>query len=310
MRLITTLIISFLSIGLYANDFYMQDEVFQGEPITFVISPVTDNLDYTFTIYNSNGNKILDVKGFNYYFYEEMTSMILGLGGIPSNLPPGSYMVKATGRGPLNSFFFERPLIVKDANYKKSVLKANDKMDSILNGEINEDREEQSRRLWDVFTSYSKFILHEEGTLSKPVDGRHSSPYGFQRVTTFPNGKESISVHKGEDLAAKTGTPVLSVGRGRVLLAENRIVTGNTVVVEHLPGVISVFYHMDSLSVVRGYFLKKGDKIGEVGSTGYSTGPHVHWEIRISSVPVNPMLFLEKPLIDKSLILNMIISTK
>ncbi len=310
MRLISSIIFSLISFGLCADSFYVEDEVSQGGIITFVVSPVTNNLDYTFNIYNSNGDEVLVVNGFNYYLYDEMISMVLGLGGIPSNLPPGLYKVKATGRGPLNSYFFERPLTVTRTKYPKTVLVANQKMNNIISGEIDEDREEQSRRLWDAFSSFSKFILHEEGTLSKPVDGKHTSAFGYQRVTKYPNGKESISIHKGEDLAAKTGTPVLSTGRGRVLLAENRIVTGNTVVIEHLPGVVSVYYHMDSIGVVRGYFLEKGDIIGEVGTTGYSTGPHVHWELRISTVPVNPMQFLNRELIDKSLIMNMISSTK
>lgn len=310
MKFFTSIIFSIVSFGLFADNFYVEDEVSQGDIITFIVSPVLKNLDYTFTIYNSSGDQILVVHGFNYYFYNEMTSLILGLGGIPSNLPAGLYKVKATGRGPLNSYFFERPLIVKETKYPKTVLEANQKMDNIISGEIDRTRLEQSRRLWDAFSSFSKFILHEEGILIKPVNGKHTSAFGYRRVTKFPNGKESISIHKGEDLAAEIGTPVFSSGRGRVLLAENRIVTGNTVVIEHLPGVVSVYYHMDSINVARGYFLEKGDKIGEVGTTGYSTGPHVHWEIRISTVPVDPMQFLGKELIDKSLIMNMINSTK
>lgn len=287
----------------------MPNEISQGERIIFVISPVSEKIDYTFTLIDSKGREIEVVKGFNYYLYEHMISMIIGLGGIPSNLSPGEYKVKAVGRSVFNSYFFERPLTVKSVEYPGMSINGNSKMDDIIHGQIDEIRKEQSKRLWDAFSTFSPYILHEEGYLSMPVTGRHSSPFGFKRVTKFPNGKEHTSVHKGEDLAVKIGTPVLSDGRGRVLLAESRIVTGNSVVVEHLPGVVSIYYHMDSIDVSRGDFLEKGDKIGEVGTTGYSTGPHIHWEVRISTVPVDPMQFLTTPLIDKSLIMTMINST-
>ncbi|QEN05562.1 M23 family metallopeptidase [Thiospirochaeta perfilievii] len=302
--LFLTLLLIALTIG--ANEFYMNDSVVQGEVLTLVISPVEESLDYIFELFDFKGSKIVTISGFNYYYYENMTSMVLGLMGIPSNLPPGEYKVKATGRGLLNTYFFERPLYIESGEYPTSELIANEKMDSIINTPLDDERIEQSKRLWDAISTFSPYILHEDGPLIKPVKGRHSSPFGYTRFTKFPSGRDSSSVHKGEDLAADIGTPVLSDGRGRVLLSESRVVTGNTVVVEHLPGVVSIYYHMDSLVVERGDYLEKGDKIGEVGSTGYSTGPHLHWELRFGTVPVNPMVYLSKPLLDKSLIMTMI----
>lgn len=309
MRFFTYIIFSLISAGLFADNFYVEHEVSQGDIITFVVSEVTADMDYTFNIYNSKNKEILKVDGFNYYLYDEKISIVIGLGGVPSNLPPGNYKVKVTGRGLMDTFFSERSIVVNKTEYPRTILKANNKMSSIINGEIDEERENQSKKLWDTFSSFSRFILHEEEKLLEPISGRHTSAFGSQRVTKYPNGQESISIHKGEDLAAKIGTPVLSDGRGRVLLAENRIVTGNSVVIEHLPGVVSIYYHMDSIDVIRGDFIQKGDKIGEVGTTGYSTGPHLHWEVRIATVPVDPKQFLTKKLIDKSLIIDMISTT-
>lgn len=309
MRNILLTILLLSSFFVFTHEIYHNSEVIQGHPITFVISPVTDSFDYTFIIYNSSKKEILKFQGFYYYLEEIHTPVILGLAGIPSNLPPGKYIITAQGLGRFDTYFFERAFTVVDGEYSRVELIANSKMDHIINGEKEPDREAQSQRLWEAISSFSKYSLYEEYTLTQPIQGRHTSPFGFERVTKYPKGKDSISVHKGEDIANKRGTTIFSDGRGVVILAENRIVTGNTVVVEHLPGVKTLYYHMDSIYVKKGDIVLKGDKIGEVGSTGFSTGPHLHWELRISTVPVNPMLFIDTPLIDKKDILNMINTT-
>lgn len=309
MKQLYAVIIFLMAASIFCQNFYHESEVKQGGVVTFVISPVENHVDYTFTMFNNKGTKILEVKGFNYYLFEDKAQITLGLGGIPADLPPGRYLLKAEGIGIIHSYFFERFIDVKDVDYLKSVLKANDKMDNLVNGEKDPEREVQSLRLWDAISSFSPYILYEENTLSQPVSGRHSSPFGFTRVTIYPSGKESVSYHKGEDLAAPVGTAVLSDGGGRIILAENRIVTGNTIVIEHLPGVQTIYYHMDSINVIKGDIVKKGTKIGEVGTTGFSTGPHLHWEVRFSTVPVDPKWFIEHPLIDKIFIMNMISST-
>jgi murein DD-endopeptidase MepM/ murein hydrolase activator NlpD len=71
-------------------------------------------------------------------------------------------------------------------------------------------------------------------------------------------------------------------------MARDRIVTGNTVVIEHLPGVFSLYYHLDSIGVDEGDVVEQGERIGTVGMTGLATGPHLHWEIRVGGVPVAP----------------------
>lgn len=294
------------SITLYSQNLYHQERVEQGAPVTFVITPVEDNIEYNFTLINRDGTEVLKVKGFNYYFYEEKIAVILGLGGIPVDLPPGRYTLKAEGIGFIHSYFFERYIEVLPVGFDQTVLKANTKMDEIINGKRDPERDIQSLKLWDAISSFSPYILYEESTLSLPVNGINSSPFGFTRITEYPSGNNVSSYHKGEDLAAPIGTPVLSDGKGRVLLAENRIVTGNTVVIEHLPGVKTLYYHMDSIDVNRGDVVNRGTKIGEVGTTGFSTGPHLHWEVRFSTVPVDPKPFISTPLLDKTLILGMI----
>lgn len=121
---------------------------------------------------------------------------------------------------------------------------------------------------------------------------RLTSFFGDRRVYAYSNGKSSTSLHYGKDYGAPTGTPVTCCGKGKVVMAENRISTGWSVVVEHLPGLYSLYYHMSELKVSEGQEVKPGDLLGLSGATGLATGPHLHWEMRLNGEAVNPDFFL------------------
>ena len=75
-------------------------------------------------------------------------------------------------------------------------------------------------------------------------------------------------------------------------MAENRISTGYSIVIEHLPGLYSLYYHLSELKVEEGQMVKQGELIGKSGATGLATGPHLHWEIRLNGSAVVPEFFL------------------
>jgi murein DD-endopeptidase MepM/ murein hydrolase activator NlpD len=138
------------------------------------------------------------------------------------------------------------------------------------------------------------------GRFVLPLDSyRYTAFYGDRRTYRYSDGNSAGSIHNGIDLAAPTGTPVRASARGRVVMAVSRIVTGNTVVIEHLPGVYSLYYHLDSLRVRRDEIVEAREIVGTVGSTGLSTGPHLHWEIRVSGVAVDPAILLDRPRLDR-----------
>lgn len=118
-----------------------------------------------------------------------------------------------------------------------------------------------------------------------------SSSYGYTRVV---NGKVS-GRHEGVDFPAPRGTPVVAANSGRVLFAGFMAMTGNTVVIEHGMGLKSWYQHMDSLSCKTGDELSAGAPVGKVGTTGYSTGNHLHFGISINDVYTNPWQFIPKP---------------
>lgn len=126
------------------------------------------------------------------------------------------------------------------------------------------------------------------GTLRWPVGGSVSSPFGYR---THPiSGVRKL--HTGVDISVGSGVQIVAAGNGVVILASWYGGYGNTVVIDHGGGLSTLYAHQSSLAVSVGQSVADGDVIGYVGSTGYSTGPHLHFETRDFGVPVDPMPFL------------------
>ena len=127
------------------------------------------------------------------------------------------------------------------------------------------------------------------GVFTTPATGEISTEFGTIRYT---NGNyENPRRHNGMDIAAPEGTSVFAPNAGRVVMAERLLNTGNTIVIEHGGGLKSYYFHLSRIDAAPDDMVEKGARIGAVGSTGYSTGPHLHYEIRIGNRPVNPAMF-------------------
>ncbi len=118
-----------------------------------------------------------------------------------------------------------------------------------------------------------------------------TSPYGTRRSY---NGGPVSSYHAGSDWGAPEGTPILAPAPGVVVLAEPLFVRGGAVIIDHGAGVYSNFWHMSQIDVKPGDVVETGDQLGLVGTTGLSTGAHLHWEIRINGLAVDPMQWTEQ----------------
>ena len=126
--------------------------------------------------------------------------------------------------------------------------------------------------------------------MSLPVEGLKSSEFGVRR---FINN-EPRNRHTGLDIAAKVGTEIISPLSGKVLLVGDFYYRGKTVFLDHGGGIISTYSHMSEISVKEGQLIKKNENIGKVGQSGRVTGPHLHWQIILSGIPVDPELFLKQ----------------
>jgi murein DD-endopeptidase MepM/ murein hydrolase activator NlpD len=123
------------------------------------------------------------------------------------------------------------------------------------------------------------------GPFIVPVEGPITSQFGTRRSY---NGGPAQSYHEGIDYDAPPGAAVLAANDGQVALAEPLNVRGNAVIIDHGLGIHSGYYHLSEINVQEGQQVKKGDIVGKVGDTGLATGPHLHWEIRVNGINVDP----------------------
>jgi murein DD-endopeptidase MepM/ murein hydrolase activator NlpD len=134
-------------------------------------------------------------------------------------------------------------------------------------------------------------ILGEEtapGVLSWPVSGTITSPFGYRR-SPFGSGME---FHQGLDIAAPMGTTVQAAAGGTVISAGWYGGYGNYVLIDHGGGMATGYGHLSQIFVSAGQQIQKGQAIGAVGSTGMSTGPHLHFEVRLHGKPTDPAAYL------------------
>jgi len=125
-----------------------------------------------------------------------------------------------------------------------------------------------------------------------PVDGRLSTPFGARRTLNGGYGY----IHSGIDLANRLGTPIGAANSGKVVFSEEQSLTGNTIIIDHGRGLLTLYAHLETMSVEKGDLVKRGQKIGTMGSTGFSTGSHLHFETQLMGVYIDPYILQEKSL--------------
>ena len=135
----------------------------------------------------------------------------------------------------------------------------------------------EPRQLWS-----DRFIL--------PVRGRHTSTFG--KFRTYSDGAKKH--HFGVDIANRTGTPVFAAASGKVVLAEEQQIYGNVVIVHHGQGVATSYNHLQDIGVGVGDIVERGHRVGTVGSTGQSTGPHLHWGMAVDGTAVDAEQWVDR----------------
>lgn len=206
--------------------------------------------------------------------------------GIDLKTTPNTYHIHWTAGGAARINQSTDKVEVKKGNFRVSHIKVAKKMASFDEAAIKRIRADQDaiKKAYkvpiDIYNPWPEMIL--------PVNGVISTPFAAQR---YVNGKAK-SPHSGLDIAAPTGTPVIAPLAGKVLLVSNMFLNGTLVVIGHGDGLSTVYAHLHKSLVKEGDKLKQGDIFAQVGSTGRSTGPHLHWGINFGGAKVNPKTML------------------
>ncbi|MCR4601202.1 MAG: peptidoglycan DD-metalloendopeptidase family protein [Clostridia bacterium] len=157
--------------------------------------------------------------------------------------------------------------------------------------ELNKEAEAITRELQQSTTvSSSTTSTYSGGAMAWPVPGvyRVTSPYGYRRHPILGVYK----LHSGVDIGAATGTSIVAANAGTVIFSGTKSGYGKTVMVDHGGGVVTLYGHCSALLVSSGQSVSRGQTIAQVGSTGQSTGPHCHFEVRINGATTDPMPYI------------------
>jgi murein DD-endopeptidase MepM/ murein hydrolase activator NlpD len=219
--------------------------------------------------------------------------------GLSSLLEPGAYTVRARAtlldqaKPELEA---ESPLTIEPKEFVSETIDLNESNTAIKTDDSPE-RAAQIKKLNDILFSLDESAPRFAGPFRASLDSkRRTAFFGDRRTYRYHNGKKEKSLHYGVDFGVPVGTPVFASGDGLVVMAEKRISTGWTVVVEHFPGVFSLYYHLDALCASEGELVRAGTLIGRSGQSGLATGPHLHWEFRVGGEAVSPDFFVGRTL--------------
>ncbi len=202
---------------------------------------------------------------------------LAGIAGLKPQDLPSLRMGAAPGRGGAESSRPSRPLTVPE--FTELMEKLSRQVD---------ERSDQLGVLEALLvqTSVNRKFLP---TLAPIVDGWYSSNFGY-RIDPF-NGQSSF--HEGIDFPAEPGTPIVAAASGKVITAEVHPQYGKMLEIDHGNGLVSRYAHTSQMLVKEGDFVMRGQRVATVGSTGRSTGPHLHFEVRLNGVAQNPVRFLQ-----------------
>jgi len=206
----------------------------------------------------------------------------LAVVGIPLGTPPGRHQLVVHDGSKTARMSFD--VAAKEYAVQKLNVPPGQVDLSKRDLERAEGEKQRIRKALDGFSDRPPGTLK----LLPPAPGPRSSSYGLRR---FFNGKPR-SPHTGMDIAAAVGTPVQVAAAGIVADVGDYFFNGNTVIVDHGSGLVTMYCHLSGVHVEQGQSVAAGERIGDVGATGRVTGPHLHFGVTLNRAMVDPSLFL------------------
>jgi murein DD-endopeptidase MepM/ murein hydrolase activator NlpD len=213
--------------------------------------------------------------------FPQKEGLPLGLMPVPTLQKPGVYPLEYLDAA--GSVIHTAQLTVLDAHYAKQNV--------LLSKEVVELKPAPGEQdSTEAFRKNVSDVRYWSEPLQLPVPGCMTSPFGVQR---YQNGQATGNFHAGWDQRGATGVPIHAITAGKIMLARQFNLRGNTVAIDHGQGLESIYMHMSKLAAVEGTVVNAGDVIGYVGATGRVTASHLHWTIYANGVPVNPSQWLK-----------------
>jgi len=305
-RLVIFLLICFLSAGIASAQIrytIIPESPQPGDPVTIGI-----NTSFTDAVLLVNGAQVSRAGSFAIPPENGQPGFAAAIIAVPTTVEGTNAVIRLNNRGTLVQ---EIPVTLTQKEFRSEELHLTPSMVSIVT-DPNPQIQVESNRFWQIIMTTGNQVYHT-GRFIIPVDStRRTSIFGARRINIYPEGRRSIEIHAGVDFGSPSAQrsihqmEVYACGRGYVVLARMRILSGNSVIIEHAPGVYSIYYHLDSISAQEGTIVEMGTVIGRVGSTGFSTGSHLHWELRVGTENTDPDAFVSRPVLDKELIISRI----
>jgi len=217
------------------------------------------------------------------------------LTGVPVKSTPENHEFVVYSFGPPEGIENLNPVNMT-ASLTVTVLKADFERDTIslpkplMSRLTSQNLTKEAKRLGPKFRTVSVHKMWKTQFLM-PVQGTITSPFGAYRV--YNDGKMSWP-HKGVDIAAPEGDSILACADGVVILCEHMFIHGNTIMMDHGHGIVSVYCHLRDAAVKVDQRVRRGSFIGTIGQTGTATGPHLHWGLSVGNVRVDPVEWVER----------------
>jgi len=252
---------------------------FASEP-SVVISPrkIVPGGLMVVTVKNAAGPAEGSFRGKQLHFNKAKTGF-KALTGIDLNTEPGTYQLALTVDG--KSLTRDVTIVKKKYPVQRLTLPE----DMVVLSPENEARAERDQRKMSVIWPVDSLRVWN-GRFIDPLPGKEiGTPFGVRRfINNIPKNP-----HSGVDITADEGEPVKAPNDGVVILVDDQFYSGNSVVLDHGQGIYTMFFHLSKATVKYGQAVRKGDVIALVGSTGRSTGAHLHWGVRVQGAKVNPL---------------------
>jgi len=224
-----------------------------------------------------SGNRVTVVKENNSW------TAIIGLG---LDVSPGEHVLYTVNMdGDQKSYSFA----VKKYAYPRQNLRIKNRRQVVPNEQDLKRIKKETKIVHNAFEYWTERGADNFNFLL-PVKGRLSSKFGLRR---YFNNKPR-KPHSGIDIAAPLGTSIKAPVDGKIIATGNFFFNGNTIFIDHGHGLVTMYNHLNIISVSEGQTVKRGEVIGKVGKTGRVTGPHLHWSVSLNNARVNPMLLLNK----------------